>query len=363
MSRASCLLLATVAVAVALALPAAAAAEPSDGTRIVGGSGAAPGAWPWQAAVIDARYDDYQGQFCGGSLVAPRWVLTAAHCVVSQGTPTSPSALRIMLGRTRLSATGGEDIAVARILVHPAYDAAAIAYDAALIELSEPSSQTPVRLAAAGQTGLWSGGQSGVVTGWGTTSPRGDTYPDDLLQVVVPIRSDPECGQMLGSPFQAATMMCAGYDEGGRDSCYGDSGGPLVVEDREGGWRQAGVVSWGYECAAPSSPGAYARVGADPLRGWIEASVQGLPGGGQEHSPVQTGAPASPGQYPQPAPSSPAGGAGPAAGATAGPTPSVAAAPPRRTSRRPAKCRRKNGRTAKHRRACKRKSLRSRTKR
>lgn len=350
MARVPRLPLAVMAVAIALALPAAAAADPSDGTRIVGGSGAAPGAWPWQAAVIDARYDDYQGQFCGGSLVAPRWVLTAAHCVVFQGTPTSPSALRIMLGRTRLSATGGEDLAVSRIIVHPSYDAAASNYDVALIELSVPSSQTPVRLAASGQSDLWSGGQPAVVTGWGTTSPRGDSYPDDLLQATVPIRSDAECGQMLGSPFQAATMMCAGYAEGGRDSCYGDSGGPLVVEDREGGWRQAGVVSWGYQCAAPNSPGAYARVGSDPLRGWIEAGVQG--------------APVSAGQYPQPAPANTVGGA-PAAGvATAGPTPSVTQAPNRRTLRRPASCRRKKGRAAaKHRRACKRSPPRSRTKR
>lgn len=348
------------AVAVALALPAAATADPSDGTRIVGGSGAAPGAWPWQAAVIDARYDDYQGQFCGGSLVAPRWVLTAAHCVVSEGTPTSTSALRIMLGRTRLSATGGEDIAVTRILVHPAYDAAASTYDVALIELSEPSGQTPVRLGASGQANLWSGGQPAVVTGWGTTSSRGDTYPDDLLQAVVPIRSDAECGQMLGSPFQAATMMCAGYAEGGRDSCYGDSGGPLVIEDPEGGWRQVGVVSWGYECAAPNRPGAYARVGSDPLRGWIEGGVQGLPGGPQGHSSAPTSPPASNSQPPA---SGAPEGTPPSGGPAAGPTPSVAGTRHRRTVRRPASCRRKKGRAAKHRRACKRKPPRSRTKR
>jgi hypothetical protein len=144
-------------------------------------------------------------------------------------------------------------------------------------------------------------GDLATVTGWGATS-EGGTVAAILQEVKVPLVSNAACGAAVESAPITGNMLCAGYLEGGKDSCQGDSGGPLVVPDENGGWKLAGLVSFGFGCAQPDEYGVYARVsrytewiqqyigsatGPTLLRnanfdlgqneGWSEDSLNGLP--------------------------------------------------------------------------------------
>jgi secreted trypsin-like serine protease len=240
---------------------------------IVGGE-LASREYPFMASVQST----VDGHYCGGSLVAPEWVLTAAHC----GEGEQPANLEVLIGVTDLD-DAGERIAVTEIRTHPAYDSGTLRNDVALLRLARPSAKPPVRLVRPGQEAIWAPGQPATAIGWGEhQSPmQPGSYTDGdssvLREVTVPVVADADCADtydenkefLTGGSFDPASMVCAGDGTGGRDSCYGDSGGPLLVA----GDVQVGVVSWGYECALPSFYGIYARIGVPVLHDWIAANV------------------------------------------------------------------------------------------
>lgn len=233
----------------------------SEAPAIVGGQEAVPGAWPWMAALVTASQpNDYVGQYCGGALIAPQWVLTAGHCVSGR----SASQIDVTLGKHKLSDSGGERIDVIQIVTHPNFNNSTLDSDIALLKLKTPTNRPVVSLIPQGDANLSAVGVTATVIGWGDMRINGQqgTYADALMQVSLPIVSNETCnapGSYGGDV--TANMMCAGLAQGGKDSCQGDSGGPLVVPDGTGnGWLQAGVVSWGIDCAQPNYYGVYARV-------------------------------------------------------------------------------------------------------
>lgn len=249
-------------------LSQAADAKPAKpGADIIGGGTASPGEYPFMAAILDARFggSDYNQQFCGGSLIAPSWVLTAAHCVED----ASAGNLRVAIGRTLLTSNPaqGEKIAVERIVVHQDYHPQRLSHDAALLKLVAASSFTPIRLAANTQQDDLAYEQAGkmlTVIGWGTISTRKTNYPNDLREVNVPVVEDGPCRSAYGSSFDAPTMVCAGAPN--IDSCYGDSGGPLFDYVTK---TQVGIVSWGNGCAKKRFPGVYSEVNNQQIRDFI----------------------------------------------------------------------------------------------
>ncbi len=259
-----------------IVLPAQAGAQLAP--RIVGGHTTSVSAYPWQAALVyDSRFglNDFQGQFCGGSLITPRIVQTAAHCVHDHDPdgPTSSAKdtndLDVVLGKSTLTSPGGERRDVQAIYESdaPAYDPLTLENDFAWIVLTAASAQTPIKVAGAGETALWDPGRLTETSGWGTTS-EGGISSNTLQAVTVPIIADSVCGlpSIYGSDFDAASMVCAGLLGGGVDSCQGDSGGPLQAPAANTGadppYRLVGAVSWGVGCARSNAPGVYTRLAA-----------------------------------------------------------------------------------------------------
>ena len=222
--------------------------------RIVGGTTAARNAYPWMTALVERGQSPQEGQFCGGALIAPQWVLTASHCVEG----TEASRLDVIVGAYDLRSAdgGGQRVAVTEIVTHPSYgdNGDAVVNDVALLKLATPVTSTALPLvASASRTAA---GQPCKAMGFGATSEDGSTSPV-LLHVDLAFIDLATAGRVY--PGLTSAHLAAGVPEGGRDSCQGDSGGPLVVADGLGGWMHAGVVSYGDGCARRGVPGIYAN--------------------------------------------------------------------------------------------------------
>lgn len=228
--------------------------------RIVGGREVEPGAWPWMAALIRSYYDSYDsGQFCGGSLIHPNWVLTAGHCAYRK----SPDSVDVVLNIHDLENDTGERVNVKRIIIHPSYDNFSLDFDIALLELEHSVPYETIRPAPK-DTVLE--GKLAITMGWGKTDYRTYSYSDTLLEILIPVISNEICNDAFNAYEFAGyndeitnRMFCAGYKEGGKDACVGDSGGPLIIWNNNE-WELAGVVSWGEGCAEPDLYGVYSRV-------------------------------------------------------------------------------------------------------
>ncbi|MFC7343006.1 S1 family peptidase [Saccharopolyspora griseoalba] len=230
---------------VAQAAPSAPADEVNP--YIVGGEDADIADYPFTVRLTTA---DGQ-QFCGGSLVSPTKVLTAAHCT----TGSQASDVKVVSGRTVMSSNEGTVSDVTNIWVHPEYQDAAKGFDVSVLTLGAPVQEAPIELAPAPDDPTYAEGTPATVLGWGATSEGGE-QSDHLQKVDVPVTSDQTCKGAY-QEYDPAGMVCAGVPEGGLDSCQGDSGGPMIADN-----KLIGVVSWGQGCAREGYPGVYARVGA-----------------------------------------------------------------------------------------------------
>ena len=216
---------------------------------------------------------------CGGSLVAPDVVLTAAHCVSgdeSAGEPdTFPAQNFRFLAGTKKRSQGGERIGAVEIREHPSYDGdSAGGHDVALVKLGRATTLgRAIRIARADEAPSYAAGKDAIVLGWGANASEVGTTSDDLEEIVVPIRSDFECGMTSVFAYDGATMLCAGNTQGGEDSCQGDSGGPLMVVAPDGGLVLVGAVSFGLGCAFPTQYGIYAEVVSPAIRGFVDPGI------------------------------------------------------------------------------------------
>ncbi|XP_029046484.2 proclotting enzyme-like isoform X2 [Osmia bicornis bicornis] len=227
-----------------------------DQERIVGGQNADPGEWPWIAALFNAGR-----QFCGGSLIDDKHILTAAHCVANMNS-WDVARLTVRLGDYNIK-TNTEirhvERRVKRVVRHRGFNGRTLYNDVALLTLNEPVPFTdqirPICLPSGSQ--LYSG-KVATVIGWGSLRESGP-QPAILQEVSIPIWPNSECKVKYGAAAPGGivdSFLCAG--RAAKDSCSGDSGGPLMVND--GRWTQVGIVSWGIGCGKGQYPGVYTRV-------------------------------------------------------------------------------------------------------
>ena len=232
--------------ALALDIKDPALAPVEETSKILGGVQAAPGAWPWIAALLYANDSNvYSAQFCSGVLIDKSWVLTAAHCV--QG--MSAQGIQVAVGAWDLTAFTGSRTPVRSIRIHPQFSSTSLYNDIALVELSVPSSIQPIALfsgESVDNTPPSLLGKLVTVLGWGVAdSTTSWYYPEILRQVSLPVVADSTCNDIYINPV-LPSQFCSGYWEG-KDACEGDSGGPAVVQV-DGHWVHAGIVSAGVSC-------------------------------------------------------------------------------------------------------------------
>lgn len=278
--------------------PAAHAGALTDEFIVGGDPVADDNAWPWQVRIFAS--EEHGAGFCGGSLIAPDWVLTAGHCMLNDDGSVSP----VFVGYGSVFQSKQTLIASEAVFVHPDYPARDT--DVALIKLSEPVPHARVIALATPETApaVTGEGAKAMATGWGAVWDFNNFAealeierdvvstrvlldknqlldPDQMRQVELTLISATECRESYEAFWEATgnsgytiarSEICAGAPEGAKGSCFGDSGGPLMAPaDTDTGYLQVGVVSWGVQCGNPALPGVYARVSY--LYDWISKTM------------------------------------------------------------------------------------------
>jgi secreted trypsin-like serine protease len=305
-------------------------------TKIVGGENARLPEWP---GIASLRLHSDTGQvsryFCGAAAISERWILTAAHCLPDYVAQlTSPlrnsrgedhqGRLEVVLGVGDLRAANAQHVyPVEQVVLHERYLAAVEAAfkmaeveqaralesiapshgdDIALIKLGrpwrgqlsrlslsattdpEPSSSAQVRVAGFGYT------KTQQLQRFSRSDGRGELYAGSavLLETAVEAIRQHRCKGRYVNASIGAGQLCAGLEDGGKDSCQGDSGGPLIINDANGCPWQVGIVSWGEGCAERNAYGVYTRI--SHYADWIQKHTGPLSGAAPAPPPTGAGA-------------------------------------------------------------------------
>lgn len=232
--------------------------------KIVGGSFIPIESHPWIAAIFFKR----NKFLCGGSLISPCWVLTAAHCFLD-GVNTKLKDLSVYLGKTAINDTDSDreqSFTVEKLIIHQNFSESSFDNDIALMRIINSNGGCAVKTASVRTVCLppphiqLPAGFTCSIAGFGKEALRSWSYSQLLKQADVTLLSSTECKK--GESYEklvSENMFCAAGRDWSTDACKGDSGGPLVCQ-ASGRMFLFGIVSWGDDCASKDKPGVYTQV-------------------------------------------------------------------------------------------------------
>ncbi|KAK2844745.1 hypothetical protein Q5P01_011404 [Channa striata] len=245
--------------------------------RIIGGNEAPENTIPWQVLV---SIDGARG---GGMVIADRWIMTAAHLVLAYGNPVPNDTIRVFMGVTDVNTDLNLGVQAASVYVHPDYNnpnSGDYSNDIALIKLLDPITFNPsiMPICLPAEDATYHTGTMGLVSGFDVKRIDGTRALKNKLQYVqLPVVNQETCSNSImlmtkrNNLRLTKNMFCAGFPEGGKDSCGGDGGGPFALHDNGQFWA-AGIVSWGFDCGKQGAYGVYTKV--SNYLSWITKTIQ-----------------------------------------------------------------------------------------
>ncbi|HTR75516.1 MAG TPA: serine protease [Solirubrobacterales bacterium] len=269
--------------AVAAAGSSAAAPNPKATASVIGGHNATIAQYPSLAYIEGLQATE--GYACTGTVVAPRVILTAGHCVedIESSSIVQPADIAVVTGISNLKKIEPTDVSqVSEVLAYPSFKPSKLHGDAGLLILAEPVSAPPIALATGADAALYEPGDELTIAGWGIDEEATEHAPDQLQAATAPVEEVSRCrrGTRVFYPFfQPKTQVCTlDAPEFKVTSCHGDSGGPAIATRGDGTPVEVGVTSLGNGTCNPASPALFTRT--DKISAWVQSWIDATENGG-----------------------------------------------------------------------------------